>query len=315
MNKTIKSAIKRFKEENMEISTEDTTEEGLSDLSASMVRDIVRQEIDSNYASHETQEQKTPTKEEPLPITKDKDKTPKTHSEPVKRPEIKLPKKSNSRSTSRRERPVRPLYHRQEYTELQPINIQQKTKYDLIPYNDERIKELLEEHDCELFYLSPISTSSYMTPDVNMKRCQILIETLKKNDYLYFPVYLYDSRFNQILAVVFIVFNATVKTINLSRSFNDMFNLVADFSRRFIVRNLVYWKLGRFILRQNSKYYYLNLNSSEEVIKYLCGLNGFKIDEYCELRVNPFCSDKIEYLDRHVDNNELCEVFNYAILG
>lgn len=241
------SAIKRFKEENSEISVEGTAEEELSNLSASFVRDIVRQEIDKNNQSHETQEQKPPTKEEPLPITKDKNKAPKFHSEPVKRPEIKLPKKSKSRSTSRRERPVRPLYHRQQYTELQPINIQQKSKHDLIPYNDERIKELLEEHDCELFYLSPISTSSYVTPDINMKRCQILVETLKKNDYLYFPVYLYDSRFNQIRTVVFIVFNATVKTINLNRSFNDMSNLVTDFSRMFLVRNLVYWKLGCFL--------------------------------------------------------------------
>lgn len=85
-----------------------------------------------------------------------------------------------------------------------------------------------------------------------------------------------------------------------------MYNLVTDFSRRFIVRNLVYWTLGRSILRQNSKYYNLNLNSSEEVIKYLCGLNGFKVDEYCELRVNPFCTDKMEYLERHISYNELC---------
>lgn len=55
------SAIKRFKEENMEITTEDTAEEGLSDLSASFVIDIVRQEIDSNYANNETQEPKSPT--------------------------------------------------------------------------------------------------------------------------------------------------------------------------------------------------------------------------------------------------------------
>ncbi len=293
----------------MEISTEDTAEEGLSDLSASMVRDIVRQEIDNNNKSHETQEPKTPSKDEPLLITKDKDLTPKLRTEPAKHPEIKLPKKTkSSRSTSSRKAPVRPLYHRQQYTELQPINIQQKSKYDLIPYNDERIKELLEEHDCELLYLSPISTSSYVTPDMNMKRCQILVETLKKDDYLYFPVYLYSSRLNQIMSVVFIVFNATVKTINLSRSFNDLSNLVTDYSRKFMVRNLVYWKLGRFILRQNNKYYYLNLNSSEEVIKYLCGLNGFKVDEYCELRVNPFCTDKMEYLERHISGNELCTI-------
>lgn len=45
----------------MEITTEDTAEEGLSDLSASFVIDIVRQEIDSNYANNETQEPKSPT--------------------------------------------------------------------------------------------------------------------------------------------------------------------------------------------------------------------------------------------------------------
>ena len=143
---------------------------------------------------------------------------------------------------------------------------------------------------------------------MNMKRCQALIELLKKNDYLYFPVYLYDSSLNRIVTTVFMVYNATVKTIRLDRTFNDMFNLITEFSWKYLIRNLVYWNGQRFILRHRKQYSYLDLNSSKEVIKYLCELNKIEVTEYCQLMVNPFCSDKMEYLERHISENELCDL-------
>ena len=309
------SAIKKFKEEN-EIPVEDeqilsADDSSISDLSNSKLRDLIRQEMasikptndsQSDITTHQSDHSKTI--DDPLPKEHARDHKPKEYSRPVEHTKIKLPNKSHFT----RRRPTRPLYMSQQYTELQPINIQPKTKADLIPYNDERIRKLLEEQNSEICYISPISTSKYVTPDSNLKRCQVLVETLNKNDYLYFPVYLYDFRFKQIMTVVFMVFNATVKKVNLTRTFNDMFNLMTIFSRQFAISNLVYCKQGRFVLRKNGEYSYLDLKSSEEAIKSLCGLNDFKVDEYCQLLVNPLCANKEEYLQRHISKNELCGI-------
>ena len=316
------SAIKKFKEEN-EIPVEDeqilsADDSSISDLSNSKLRDLIRQEMasikptndsQSDITTHQSDHSKTI--DDPLPKEHARDHKPKEFSRPVEPTKIKLPKKSKNSSHSVRRRPMRPLYIPQQNTELQPINIQPKTKADLIPYSDERIRKLLEEQNSEICYISPISTSKYVTPDSNMKRCQILIETLNKNDYLYFPIYLYDFSSKQIMTVVFMVFNATVKKVNLTRTFNDMFNLMTLFSRQFSISNLVYCKQGRFVLRKNGEYSYLDLKSSEEAIKSLCGLNDFKVDEYCRLFVNPLCTDKEEYLQRHISKNELCGIDDY----
>lgn len=306
------SAIKRFKEENEIVEDEPdfSAEDSISSLSNSQLRDIIKQEIgtysDSDSKADTIEVQKTSDS------TLSSDTTSHTHKPSVvaKNPEITLPSKNNSRRPSRKTNALWPYKKRQPYTELQPVNIQPKTKADLIPFTDKNIKELLEENECEICFISPISSSPHATPDTNMKRCQALIELLKKNDYLYFPVYLYDSSLNQILTTVFMVYNATVKTIKIDRTFNDMFKLITEFSWKYLIQNLVYWKGQRFILKHSKQYSYLDLNSSKEVINYICELNQFEVTKYCQLMVNPFCSDKMDYLERHISENELCVIID-----
>ena len=311
MRQNVLSAIKRFKEEN-EIPVDNepdiAEEDSVSSLSNSQLRDIIKQEIDNSR--NKDSKSDTPDKQSSSDFTPPTQKKsfPKPATVPHNNPEIKLPSKSKKRSHPRKTNAMWPYNKPQPYTELQPVNIYPKTKDDLILFRDKRIKELLEDAETDICFISPLSNSSYVTPDANVRRCHAFIEMLKKNDYLYFPVYLYDTSIKQITSVVFMVFKATVKTINLKRTFDDMFDLITEFSWKYAIKNFVYWTRGQFVLRKSREYSDLNLNSSEEVIMYLCGLNQIKVTRYCQLMVNPFCSSKMEYLQRHISENELCVV-------
>ena len=195
-----------------------------------------------------------------------------------------------------------------QYEELEPINLYAKTKFDLVPLTTERIQSFLKLYDGDLCFVSPVSKSPHVTPDGNMWRCLSFVESLKKNDFLYFPVYLYDYPSEQVLDIVFLVYVFPVNHPNLKRQFQDLFKLMTFMSKRYSIHNLVYKKDNKYVIKQGKNYSYLELNTYEDVINHLCSLNKNTVDEDKAIMTNPLCSTKLEYLNRHISGNELCDI-------
>lgn len=309
MKKTIHSEIVKYKEQ-ISSSFEDivflSDSDIPSDMSTSQLRDLIQKEI-SDYKPDSPKESDTSSSS-----SSDIDliETPKSssivsdryYSSVSKHPKIKLPKKSKNRGTSR------PYLSVPQYEELEPINLYSKTKYDLIPLTNDCIQRFLKLYDGDICFVSPVSKSPQVTPNGNMWRCLSFVESLKKNDFLYFPVYLYDIPSEQVLDIVFLVYVFPVNHPNLNRQFQDLFELMTFMSKRFSIHNMVYRKDKKYVLKQDKNYSYLELDTYEDVIKHLCSLNKNTVDEDKVILTNPLCSTKMEYLNRHISGNELCDL-------
>ena len=289
-----------------------------SDISTSQLKDLVytviqnsQNEISNNNSTSSIESKSSDSSSESLDDIVTKDSSASTSYSPStisKTHKYSPLKKSNIRSHSRGKRPSRPFFSRLEYTELEPINLYSKTKFDLIPLTTNRILSFLKLYDGEICFISPVSKSPQVTPDGNMWRCLSFVESLKKNDFLYFPVYLYDYPSEQILDIVFLVYVFPVNHPNLNRQFQDLFNLITFISKRYSIHNLVYRKDNKYVIKQGKNYSYLELNTYEDVIKHLCSLNQNTVDEDKVIMTNPLCSTKMEYLNRHISGNELCTI-------
>lgn len=305
MKKTIHSEIVKYKEQtssdfdDIDFSSDSDIP---SDMSTSQLRDLIQKEI-SDYKTDSPKESNTSSSSSDIDLTE----TPKSSStvsdshlsSVSKHPKIKLPNKSKNKTS-------RPRLSVPQYKELEPINLYSKTKYDLIPLTTERIEKFLKVYDGDICFISPVSKSPQVDPNGNMWRCLSFVESLKKNDFLYFPVYLYDYPSEQVLDIVFLVYVFPVNHPNLKRQFQDLFNLMTFMSKRYSIHNLVYKKDNQYVIKQDKNYSYLNLDNYEDVIKHLCSLNKNTVDEDKVLLTNPLCSTKMEYLNRHITGNELC---------
>lgn len=279
--------------------------ESPSNLMTSEIKKYISQELDLRSKNNPDNHSSKNIEPTPAPHNEQhkKDKYLYTPSREVSKPHIPLPKKSSIKRHFKPRKPIRvisvPLYRK-----LEPLNSFSRSNRELLSFNDKRVTELLMQYESDICLISPVIKSPDVTADMNMKRCLRLIEELKRNDYLYYLVYLTDTE-KVILDIIFIVYTFPVKNKNQKREFMNLFDFMIDVSFRYAIPNVIFCEDNSFTLSHLNKYTTLHTQSYKETIFYLCKINKDIVNEKSTLSVNPKCLTKEEYLYRH-NNNELC---------